>query len=249
MNVTVTLPHQKGTIKKEQSFEVIDRTTLNVDNTMLLRLKPKKKSNFQSGDLLTIIPQEDKKPRQYSIARIENDILLCIKRHSKGLCSNYLSTLKIGDLIPARIEENKKFHFPVNAPSVWLVGNGTGIAPYLGMMPENDTVPIQLLWGGRTKASFDCYHEVLEGTLSRKRIHQYQLAFSQEKDKTYVQDVLINKKEEVAKTLKEGGVFMLCGSVAMQQSVLDVLEEITTVALQKSLRDFENNGQLLMDCY
>lgn len=42
---------------------------------------------------------------------------------------------------------------------------------------------------------------------------------------------------------------MLCGSMAMQQSVLDTLNEIATTQLEQPLSEFENNGQLLMDCY
>lgn len=249
MNLRVKLPHQKKKPKKDESFIVIERTSLNVDNTALLRLSPKNKARFQSGDLLNIIPPEDTFARQYSIAKINGDILLSIKWHPNGICSTYLCTLKVGDSIAARIEKNEKFHFPAKAPFVWLVANGTGIAPYLGMVHNNDKIPLRLTWGGRTAASFDCYQEILERPLSRERIKDYQLTFSQDNDKAYVQNVLVNQKVEVAKTLKEGGVFMLCGSLAMQHAVLDVLEDITTTVLKQPLSDFENNGQLLMDCY
>jgi sulfite reductase (NADPH) flavoprotein alpha-component len=75
------------------------------------------------------------------------------------------------------------------------------------------------------------------------------VALSQIKDKMYVQDILMQQQKDVVKTLKDGGVFMLCGSIAMQHSVLDTLEEIARTNLQQPLSDFENNGQLLMDCY
>jgi sulfite reductase (NADPH) flavoprotein alpha-component len=42
---------------------------------------------------------------------------------------------------------------------------------------------------------------------------------------------------------------MLCGSLAMQNEVLDVLEEITSTYLNRPLSDFENQQQILMDCY
>ncbi len=249
MNLKVKLLHQKTKTKKEQSFRVMERTSLNTDNTAILRLRPKKKSKFQSGDLINIIPQEDTSPRQYSIAKIDGDILLSVKWHPKGICSTYLCALNVGDTILASIEKNVKFHFPKQASSVWLIANGTGIAPYLGMLNENHTTPMQLTWGGRTEASFDYYREVLESTLLRKQITPYQLVFSQAKEKKYVQDVLLKQQTEVARTLKEGGVFMLCGSMAMQHSVLDTLEEIAVTQLQQSLSDFENNGQILIDCY
>ncbi len=249
MNLKVILPHQKKKAKKEQSYKVIARTSLNVDNTALIRLRPNKKGRFQSGDLLHIIPPGDTYARQYSIAKIDGDILLSIKWHPKGICSTYLCTLKKGDTISARIEKNVKFHFPKQASSVWLIANGTGIAPYLGMLNEHHKTPVQLTWGGRIETSFDCYRVFLENKLLRKQVITYQLALSQTEEKMYVQDVLLDQQAEVSKTLKNGGVFMLCGSMAMQHAVLDTLEEITRTNLQQPLSDFENNGQLLVDCY
>lgn len=249
MDLKIRLTYPKKRAKKEQSFKVLERTSLNVDNTAIVRLRPGKKVHFQSGDLLSVIPPEDTFARQYSIAKIDGDILLSIKWHPKGICSTYLCTLNEGDVISASIEKNIKFHFPKKASSVWLVANGTGIAPYLGMINENNETPVKLSWGGRTKVSFDCYHEILKGPLSRKQIEDYQLVFSQVKDKAYVQDVLLKQKTEVAEILKSGGVFMLCGSMAMQNAVLDTLEDIATIELQQPLSDFENNKQILMDCY
>lgn len=249
MSLKVTSPHQKNKAKKEQSFKVIERTSLNVDNTALIRLRPNKKGRFQSGDLLHIIPPGDTYARQYSIAKVDGDILLSIKWHPKGICSTYLCTLKDGDTISARIEKNVKFHFPKQASSVWLIANGTGIAPYLGMLNQNHKTPVKLTWGGRIETSFDCYREFLESKLLRKQVVPYQLALSQTKEKMYVQDVLLDQQIEVAKRLKNGGAFMLCGSIAMQHSVLETLEEITSINLQQPLSDFESNGQILMDCY
>ncbi|MFT4848140.1 MAG: sulfite reductase (NADPH) flavoprotein alpha-component [Sediminicola sp.] len=249
MNLKYIVPDQKKKAKKEQSFKVIERTSLNIDNTSLIRLRPKKKGSFQSGDLLNIIPPGDTYARQYSIAKVDGDILLSIKWHPKGICSTYLCTLKDGDTISARIENNVKFHFPKQASSVWLIANGTGIAPYLGMLSENRKTPMQLTWGGRVETSFDCYRAFLESKLLRKQATPYQVALSQIKDKMYVQDLLLKQQTEVISTLKNGGVIMLCGSIAMQYSVLDTLEEITTTNLQQPLSYFENNGQLLMDCY
>ena len=248
MHLKIAASAKKQT-KKEGAFDVIERTTLNVDNTAILRLRPKKRGKFQSGDLLNIVPPGETFARQYSIAKVDGDILLSIKWHPKGACSTYLCTLKDGDVISGRIEKNAKFHFPREASSVWLIANGTGVAPYLGMLNEDHGVPVQMTWGGRVETSFDCYREILEGSSVPNLEASYQVALSQIKDKMYVQDVLMQQQKDVVKTLKDGGVFMLCGSIAMQHSVLDTLEEIARTNLQQPLSDFENNGQLLMDCY
>jgi len=44
-------------------------------------------------------------------------------------------------------------------------------------------------------------------------------------------------------------VFMICGSLAMQNGVLDVLSELSETILKKPLSEFEQQGQLKMDCY
>jgi len=77
--------------------------------------------------------------------------------------------------------------------------------------------------GGRIETSFDCYNEVLESTVLGKEIESFQIALSQTKEKRYVQDVLLKQQTEVAKTLKNGGVFMLCGSMWILNSLRFVL--------------------------
>jgi len=117
------------------------------------------------------------------------------------------------------------------------------------MLDENTQTPIRLTWGGRTESSFDHYKEFIDLSISKGHLKDYQLSLSQVAKKRYVQDLLSQQQKEISETLEKGGVFMICGSIAMQHSVLDVLEEIATTQLQVPLSEFENNGQLLMDCY
>ena len=257
MNWKVSLSKLKKESSHNKSFTVIERTALNIDNTSLLRLRPKENLCFHSGDLFNVIPPGDSLARQYSIAKIDGDILLSIKWKPKGVCSTYLCSLKKGDILLAGVQENVNFHFPKKASSVWLISNGTGIAPFLGMLDTNNNTSIRLNWGGRLEVSFDLYREIVERSLSQhnlKDVRQdyyatYELAFSQCKEKKYVQDLLSDKQVEVAKTLSDGGVFMLCGSKAMQSFVTNTLQEISKIHLDQPLSDFEKKGQLLMDCY
>ncbi len=250
MNLEVVLPIISEKEAKFLKFEVVSRSNLNVDETTILRLKSKNKVDFQSGDLLNVIPGKGIKARQYSIARIDADIYLSVKQHTKGVCSHYLSNLETGVNIKASIERNPYFHLPEKASSVYMIANGTGIAPFLGMIiNERGNIPIRLLWGGRTLASFDCYEAILNAKLPERNDFKYNLALSQEGKKMYVQDVIKHREKEVGQALKDGCVFMLCGSMAMQHSVLDTLEEIAQKELKQPLSDFENNGQLLTDCY
>ncbi|MEM7711996.1 MAG: PepSY domain-containing protein [Cyanobacteria bacterium P01_A01_bin.68] len=251
--VQIQVAPPKKKIKKSQShsFEVVGRTDLNVDDTYLLHLKPKRKLKFQSGDLWEYTPDKDGIPRSYSIAKYGGGLLLSIKKHEFGVCSTFLSTVANDNILKGGIKRNFDFHFPKSAPAIVCIGNGTGIAPFLGIIDENErTIPIDLYWGGRTQNSVTLYKGYLDRALEGKRLAHLHLALSRENGtKVYVQQLLERDKEKLAKKLEIGAVFMICGSMAMQGAVLEVLEEVSYTLLDKPLSAFEHQEQLKMDCY
>ncbi|MGO2359196.1 PepSY domain-containing protein [Mesonia sp.] len=233
---------------KQISFEVIHRSELNVDDTFLLRLKPKRKVKFTSGDLLSVFPKGTEIARQYSIARIGSEIVLSIKKHEFGKGSSLLLGLNEGDILKAAIEANTDFHFPKRATSAVLIANGTGIAPFLGMMVEEEKASIKLFWGGRSEESSTIYDGILD--IENLKNHNINVlkCFSREKTKQYVQDLVIAQGDVILKSIANGGVVMICGSLSMQHGVLEVLEEIFRSG-NITLDELTNNGQLKMDCY
>ncbi len=233
---------------KQNSFEVVERTELNIDNTFLLRLKPKQKVKFTSGDLLSVFPNHSEIARQYSIARLGNEILLSIKKHEFGRGSSFLFELEKGDVLRAAIESNPDFHFPKNTNTAVLIANGTGIAPFLGMMDENKNASLNLLWGGRSKESSNIYNNIIEIENLKSYDITIQKCFSREKDKKYVQDLVIAQCNSILENIQKEGVIMICGSLSMQHGVLEVLENILKTH-GSSLDILINNGQLKMDCY
>ena len=251
--ILLTIKQPKKTTKrlKTSAFKIINKTDSNSDDTFLIRLRPKKKVKFQSGDLLACRPKKEEVARLYSIAKIENDILLSIKIHEFGICSNYFSELSENDLVNASIKRNQNFHFPKNTKEIVCIANGTGIAPFLGIIAENTKqIPIHLYWGGRTKVSFETYKEVIDTALSSGKLSTISIAYSKAyQEKIYVQDLILEMKDNIAQKLDSGAVFMICGSMAMQNEVLHVLEEIAIAKLNMPLSEFENRAQLKMDCY
>lgn len=247
----VVPPKKNKRKSKSYTFEVVKKTALNVDDTYLLHLKPKRKLKFQSGDLWEYTPTKDSVPRLYSIAKYRGELMLSIKKHEFGMCSNFLNTVTRDDTLKGGIRRNYDFHVPKNAPAIICIGNGTGIAPFLGIIDENENgVPIDLYWGGRTQNSVTLYKEYLDGALESKKLAHLHLALSQENGtKVYVQQLLGRDKEKLAKKLENGAVFMICGSMAMQSEVLEVLEELSHTILDKPLSTFEHKEQLKMDCY
>ncbi|WP_347374247.1 PepSY domain-containing protein [Aequorivita sp. Q41] len=241
-------PKQKKTLHKIP-LKVIQRTALNSDNTFLLRLKPKRKTTFTSGDLLAVFPNNSDIARQYSIARIGDEIVLSIKKHAFGRGSSYLYNLKEGAVFKAAIETNPTFHFPKKTKNAVLISNGTGIAPFLGMVNENSNATINLLWGGRSINSAQIYDAILDAENLKTHDITILKCFSREKNKQYVQDLVIQQSDAILKTIANGGVLMLCGSLAMQHGVLDVLEQLLKEKSNKTLDVLIHNGQLKMDCY
>lgn len=256
MNLAISVPNENPITQKrikKIALQVAQKTRAseNPDDTFLVELKTNKKK-IKAGDLLAIYPNSKTHERLYSVGVAQNgNVLLSVKRHAQGLCSNYLNNLKIGEEINASWVKNKDFRFPKKAPKVLMISTGTGIAPFLGMLQQNtQKTEIELYWGGRSEASLALYREAIETHLATQKLTQFVPVFSRASaEKNYVQHQLLRNKIEVARTLQMGGTLMICGSIAMQKEVTVVLETICQTELQKPLSFFQNKGRLKMDCY
>jgi sulfite reductase (NADPH) flavoprotein alpha-component len=223
-----------------------------IDNTFLIRLTPLNKLKYTSGDLLAIYPNNDDQKRLYSISKVNtNELLISVKKHEMGVVSNFLHQQKIEDKINAAIIKNSSFHFPKNTNQVILIATGTGIGPFLGMIDNNiKHTNLKLYWGGRNEKSFSIYKDFIEKQLERGHLQQLYTAYSRGKtSKKYVQDIVKQQHNFFANSLENKNTIMICGSVAMQNEVLNTLHVICTTSLNKPLSYFQNRGQILMDCY
>ncbi|WP_205860168.1 PepSY domain-containing protein [Polaribacter sp. 20A6] len=251
MELTITLENLLNSKKEEQEFKVVRKTEINIDETFLIQLKSTKKTKFESGDLLSITPKNETRSRLYSIAKVDDTILLSIKKHEFGLCSKYINSLHKEDTMIANIQKNVAFRLPKKTKEVILIANGTGIAPFLGMIHQKKSkTKVHLFWGARTKESFKIYKNDIHTALENNTLTSFHAAYSQEeKEKVYVQDLLINHGTLIANTIHNGGLIMICGSIYMEKGVTKVLEEITKKHLQSSLHKFKENNQIKTDCY
>ncbi|MEH0153511.1 PepSY domain-containing protein [Limibacter armeniacum] len=242
------------TKKKQYTFKVIQKTAAveNPDDTFLIQLQPMQKLRLTSGDLLAVYPSEDEHERLYSMAVTkEQTILLSVKRHEKGICSNYLNNLSCGELLNASIVTNKDFHFPTKASKVVMISTGTGIAPFLGMLSQNSKqIETHLYWGGRNEASYALYRYSIENNLKERHLTRFAPAYSRvEKERNYVQHLIEKDQQLIAQTLDENGVIMVCGSIAMQQEVMQTLEKIVFNHNGHNLSYYQKKQQIRIDCY
>lgn len=218
--------------------------------SFLLRLKPERRLKFTSGDLLAVYPANDHRERFYSIARIGQDIQLSVRLHPDGLGSGYLYALEKGLRLEALVVNNPGFHFPKRAPRVIMISNGTGIAPFLGMISQNQgKTDCHLYCGFRDKAAFELYKVPLHQHLEEQWLRQLHVAYSREENRLYVKDLLAEDAHFIRETLENKGVIMICGSLAMEQDVMALLDTICRNSNGKGLAFFRNRGQLLSDCY
>ncbi|WP_312556387.1 PepSY domain-containing protein [Empedobacter brevis] len=238
-----------GKAPKLKNVNVVSTTkTTEQDATFSVVLDIKEK--FKSGDLLAIYPESDHKERLYSVGKVDNKLQLIVKLHEFGLGSQYLYHLVPHSTIKARIVKNKAFRFP-KASKVVMIANGTGIAPFLGMIDENKKkVETHLYIGFRhLNPTTKGYEVFAKKQIEKNHLTKFNIAFSREEHKQYVMDLVNRDAQFFAEALQNKGVIMVCGALAMQHDVEKVLEKICQEQLNKSFEEFKRNGQFLTDCY
>lgn len=233
-------------------FKVIAKTLVSDDNaTFKIILQPSTKLKFRSGDLLAIYPAADHRERFYSIAQVDGKIQLIVKLYDGGFGSSYLYGLNEGDQLKCRVMLNSNFHFPKKAKAVVMIANGTGIAPFLGMILENKKqLPIHLYAGFRHRNVLtENYQDFASAEIKSTRLSSFNMAYSREENSQYVMDLINIDATKIVNILENGGVMMICGSLAMQRDVEQVLENLTLAMNNKPLSYYKEQKQLLSDCY
>lgn len=250
--VPITIPqeHLVSRPKQTKAFEVVAKTDIkdNPDNTFTITLKPKHTLHFTSGDLLAVYPNDDYRERLYSIGKITNNIQLSVKYYDNGLGSNYLNKVKIGGTLKARLIENAHFHLPKKAPKIIMIANGTGIAPFLGMLDQNKKhIQTEAYFGLRREASYKLYKNQIEGFLKDKKLSRLNLAYSQQDEHIYVQHLLKLDGKHIAKSLADKSIIMICGSLAMYQEVMETLDAISLEFNNHPISTYA--AHIKSDCY
>ncbi|SFD58471.1 PepSY domain-containing protein [Flavobacterium phragmitis] len=231
---------------------VLDKTPISdTEHTFILTLRANSRTKFASGDLLAIYPANDSRERLYSIGNHSGNIQLVVKLHPNGLGSGYLNNLEPGNTIKARIIKNPAFHLPKKASKVAFISNGTGIAPFLGMIEQNKAKKEIHLYSGfrMITPTLMAYKKFAGIMIQKEHLEHFHVALSREAEHIYVMDLIKNDAVFFMNLLKSDGVIMICGSLAMQKDVEIVLDEICLSNGTKTLLEYKENGQLLTDCY
>lgn len=233
---------------KLNSFKIISKETIKdgFGTTFMLHIQSKNNLLFESGDLLGVFPPQEHIERYYSIGKKnKNEILLSVKLHDKGICSNYLNSLNVGETFKAFIKNNAAFHLPKHAKSITFISNGTGIAPYLGMVQQFKGEKY-FYWGGRKEKSWELYKNYIQPS----GFKEFELVYSREEsDLNYIQDIIKTRQEQIFNRLQEGGIIMFCGSMQMQEDVMEILDIYAHKMNYLSMENWVEKGQIKIDTY
>ncbi|KAJ3396112.1 NADPH-dependent diflavin oxidoreductase 1 [Lobulomyces angularis] len=184
------------------------------------------------------------KPRSFSIASSPNfhpgavQLLVAIvnyktklKKPRVGICTKWITTLKVGDKVPYRVTPGTFKLPPPPGACVILIGPGTGIAPMRSILHDrikNEKKENILFFGGRNKSCDFFYQQEFESYVKNGNLNLH-TAFSRDQDyKIYVQ----HRIKEISKLLwtkigQEGAVVYLSGSSnRMPTDVSEALKEI-----------------------
>jgi benzoyl-CoA 2,3-dioxygenase component A len=194
-------------------------------------------------------------PRQYSIASPRNgerpgynNVSLTIKRvledHQgrpvRGVASNYMCDLKVGDKVEVIGPFGASFLMPNHPKShIVMICTGTGSAPMRAMTEWRRRLrnsgkfeggKLMLFFGARTPEELPYF-----GPLQKlpKDFIDLNLAFSRVADqpKRYVQDLMRERAADLAPLLADPNAFFyVCGLKAMEEGVVMTLRDIATHA-------------------
>ncbi|MFD1604504.1 PepSY domain-containing protein [Flavobacterium artemisiae] len=235
-----------------EKLMVLDKTPISeTEHTFLLTLRAGSRTKFTSGDLLAVYPANDNRERLYSIGKHTGNIQLVVKLHPFGLGSGYLNKLEPGDTIKARILKNKAFHLPKKATKAAFISNGTGIAPFLGMIEQNKVKSELHLYSGfrMVTPTLLAYQKFAGIMMQKEHLENFHVALSREAEHIYVMDLIKRDAAFFIRLLNQGGVIMICGSLQMQNDVENILEELCLTSNSKNITEYKRNGQILTDCY
>ncbi len=178
-------------------------------------------------------------PRLYSIASSPNahpgEVHLCVgivryESHGRsrgGICSTYLSDRSEGENPGVFVHSNKAFRLPESGDTpLIMVGPGTGIAPFRAFLEERKISGAKggnwLLFGNPHRESDFLYEDELTAFQKEGVLQRLDLAWSRDqKEKVYVQHLMLQNGAELWKWLQDGAAFYVCGDASRMAKDVD----------------------------
>ncbi len=226
---------------KTYNFKVLSNSYIDSSSEYFI-LQIEVNKGFKSGDLISILAPDTTFARQYSVAKTGKNMLsIYVKKHELGWCSSYLSALKKGDILKGWIQRNENFRLTTHQPVI-AIGNGTGIAPFIGFENEKKTKDLKIIWGTKTKQEKALIEQIFPNYTEN-----WTICYSREaEEKTYASTYFIQNIESYASEIKKGSLLYICGALQMEK---DLKKALSDYAIQKGFSPDELLKNVRSDCY
>jgi len=214
-------------------------------------------------------------PRLYSIASSPkahpDEVHLCVSvvsyrthgRQRGGICSTFLADRLDGVNPGIYVHTNNAFRLPADGTTpVIMVGPGTGIAPFRAFLEERQATAAVgknwLFFGNPHRASDFLYEEELTAWHKDGLLAKLDVAWSRDqKEKIYVQHLMLQHGEEIWNWLRDGAAFYVCGDASrMAKDVDAALLEIARThgkldekGAENAIADLKKQKRYLRDVY
>ncbi len=196
-------------------------------------------ADFSDGEEFVSILKK-LQPRLYSIASSPRahpgEVHLCVGivrydthgRKRGGICSTFLADRVTGDMHPrVYVHSNNAFRLPPNGDTdVVMVGPGTGIAPFRAFLEDRKATAAKgknwLFFGNPHSASDYLYRDELDAFRADGTLAKLDLAWSRDqKEKLYVQHLMLQNGAELWSWLSNGAAFYVCGDASRMAKDVD----------------------------
>jgi len=203
-------------------------------------------------------------PRLYSVSSPRDgerpgyhNISLTVKRENKGLASNFLCDLKLGDSVDVTGPFGATFLMPSTSDAhLLLICTGTGSAPMRAFTMQRQrsgaTGGMTMFFGARSPETLPYFGPLKKIPDSLLKKH---LVFSRlpDQDKEYVQDRMIAEQDSIAEILQDEKTHIyICGLRGMEEGVERALTSIAESMGQQwtALRDaMREDGRYHVETY
>ncbi|KAM4795668.1 nitric oxide synthase, inducible [Rhinophrynus dorsalis] len=233
-------------------LEVLEEfPSLNVPTTFLLtQLPPLKPRYYSISSSIDMTPGEI----HLTVAVVNYKTKDGLGTLHHGVCSTWLNTIELKELVPCFIRSTNTFHLPENSSTpCLLIGPGTGISPFRAFWQQRlcdlekkgkKAGSMILLFGCQQAEMDELYKEETAEMKHKGVLKEVYTAYSRQpgQKKAYVQDILIKDLEnEVCKVvLEEEGHIYVCGNIEMAREVAKTLKCMFGKKLRLNEEEAEN---------
>ena len=215
-------------------------------------------------------------PRLYSIASSPRahpgEVHLCVgivryQTHGRkrgGICSTFFADRLNGGTKPrVYVHGNNAFRLPANGDTdVIMCGPGTGIAPFRAFLEDRKATAAKgknwLFFGNPHSVTDYLYQDEIGSYIADGTLAKFDVAWSRDqKEKLYVQHLMLQNGAELWTWLSGGAAFYVCGDASrmakdVDQALLKVAEEhgkLTTDEAAAFISQLKKEKRYLRDVY